>query len=138
MGSDPCVLDTVQHMNADLTINTLTFKQQYSDKTESLRREVSRGVNLPTDMRVAHQDYVDSKTKVAGKRHLVRFDRYVALSSGVIAPVSAYAVVTVPTDTGVGSADVLAVVQHLNNAMFASTQTSGLDLCEEIAVNGEQ
>lgn len=125
-------------MNADLTINTLSFKQVFSDKAESLRREVSRGVNLPTEMRVAHTDYVDSKTKVKGRRHLVRFDRYVALASGAIVPVSAYAVVTVPSDTAVTSADVTAVTQHLNNALFASTQTSGLDLHEEVFVSQEQ
>lgn len=125
-------------MNADLTIDTLSFKMQYGDQAGSLRREVSRGVNLPTEMRVSHQEYVDAKTKVSGKRHLVRFDRYVSFSSGIIAPVSAYAVVTVPGDTGVTSADVLAVVQHLNNALFASTQTAGLDLKDEIFVSQEQ
>jgi hypothetical protein len=125
-------------MNDNLTIDTLSFNQIFSDKTESLRREVSRGVNLPTEMRVAHQDYSDSKTKVSGRRHLVRFDRFVSLSSGIIAPVSAYAVVTVPSDTGVLSADILAVVQHLNNVLFASTQTAGLDLKDEIFVVQEQ
>lgn len=125
-------------MNANLTIDTLSFNQVYSDKSESLRREVSRGVNLPTECRISHQDYVDSKTKVSGKRHLVRFDRYVSFSSGIIAPVSAYAVVAVPTDTGVTSADVLAVVQHLNNVLFASTQTAGLDLKDEVFVSQEQ
>lgn len=125
-------------MNADLTINTLGFKQVYSDKNESLRRETSRGVNLPTEMRVAHQDYVDSSTKVPGRRHLVRFDRHVALANGTIVPVSAYAVVAVPTDSAVGAADVSNVVQCLNNALFASTQTNGLDLNEEVFVNEEQ
>lgn len=125
-------------MNSDLTIDTLTFKQVYGDKTESLRREVSRGVNLPTEMRVAHQEYTDSKTKVKGRRSLVRFDRHVALSTGVIAPVSAYAVVTVPNDTGVVSADILAVIQHINNVLFASTQTAGLDLKDEVFVSQEQ
>lgn len=125
-------------MNANLTIDTLTFNQVYSDKTESLRREVSRGVNLPTEMRISHQEYTDSKTKVKGVRHLVRFDRHVSFSSGVVAPVSAYAVVAVPGDTGVTSADVLAVVQHLNNSLFASTQTAGLDLKDEVFVNQEQ
>lgn len=125
-------------MNNNLTIDTLSFNLVFSDKNESLRRDISRGVNLPTEMRVAHQEYVDSKTKVKGRRSLVRFDRFVSLSSSVIAPVSAYAVVTVPTDTSVTSADVLAVVQHLNNVLFASTQTAGLDLKDEIFVTQEQ
>lgn len=125
-------------MNANLTIDTLSFNQVYSDKSESLRRDVSRGVNLPTELRISHQEYTDSKTKVKGTRHLVRFDRHVAFSSGVIAPVSAYAVVAVPGDSAVTSADVLAVAQHLNNVLFASTQTSGLDLKDEIFVTQEQ
>lgn len=125
-------------MNADLTINALTFKQVYSDQKESLRRETSRGSNLPTEMRVAHQEYTDSKTKVPGMRHLVRFDRHVSLTNGTIVPVSAYAVVSVPADTAVVSSDITSVVQCLNNALFASTQTSGLDLNDEIFVNGEQ
>lgn len=125
-------------MNGDLTISTLSFKQVYSDKGESLRRETSRGANVPTELKVAHADYVDSKTKVSGKRHLVRFDRYVQLSTGAIAPVSAYAVVTVPNDSAVTTADITAVTQHLNNVLFASTQTSGLDLADEIFVNQEQ
>lgn len=126
-------------MNNDLTIDTLAFKWQGSSPEEgSLRRETSRGVNLPTELRIKHQDYVDSATKVPGKRSLVRFDRFVALSSGVIAPVSFYCVCTVPKDTGVTSADVLAVTQHLNNLMFASTQTAGLDLKDEVNVNKEQ
>lgn len=126
-------------MNADLTINTLSFKQVYSDLNGSLRREVSRGTNLPTELSIKHQSYVDSATKVAGKRHLARFDRYVALSTGQIVPVSAYAVVAVPTDTLVTATDVNAICQHLNNLLFAATgNTSGLDLTDDINVNGEQ
>lgn len=125
-------------MTNDLTIDTLTFTLKFGDESGSLRRDISRGVNLPTEMRVSHQDYVDSKTKVPGRRSLVRFDRFVSFSSGVIAPVSAYAVVTVPSDVNVTSSDVLAVVQNLNNALFASTQTAGLDLKDEIFVSQQQ
>jgi hypothetical protein len=126
-------------MNADLTINTLAFKTVYSDLNGSLRREVSRGANLPTELSIKHQSYVDSTTKVAGKRHLARFDRYVALSTGAIVPVSAYVVVAVPTDTAVTATDINAISQHLNNFLFAATgNTSGLDLADELSVNGEQ
>lgn len=125
-------------MNADLTISTLSFKQVYSDKAESLRRETSRGANVPTELRIAHQDYIDSKTKVAGRRHLVRVDYSVPLSTGQIGQVSAYTVVTVPNDSAVTSAIVNATTQMLNNTLFASTQTNGLDLNDEIFVNQEQ
>lgn len=123
-------------MTADLTIDTLSFKQQFSDKAGSSRREVSRGVSLPTEMRVAHSDYTDSATKLPGKRSLVRFDRYIELSTGAIAPVSAYIVVTHPNDPDVLSADILAVVGHLIQ-IIASGGTN-LDLKDEVFVNKEQ
>jgi hypothetical protein len=126
-------------MNADLTINTLAFKTVYSDQSGSLRREVSRGPNLPTELQIKHQDYTDSATKLPGKRTVVRFDRFVAHSNGTIVPVSAYAVIAVPTDTNITATDINAVCQHLNNSLFAATgNTSGLDLADDIAVNGEQ
>jgi len=98
---------------ADLTINTLTFAQKWSDESGSFRNEVSRGANLPTELRIAHSKYTDSKTKLPGTRSLVRFDRTVAGSAGNPVVLSAYVVVTVPTDTGIVNADITAVVGHL-------------------------
>jgi hypothetical protein len=123
-------------MDSNLTIDTLTFKQSFSDREGSERREISRGVNLPTVMTIKKQNYTDSTTKKAGVRTVLRFDRYLALEDGSIAPVSAYLVVATPTDTGVVSSDVLAVVQHI--ASTIQEDDSGLDLPEEIFVNGEQ
>jgi len=123
-------------MNANLTIDTLSFNQVYSDQAGSLRREVSRGVNLPTELKIAHTEYTDSSTKLKGTRSLARFDRKVELSTGVIAPVSAYVVVTRPTDADVTSTDILAVVQHLISLL--QEDDTGLDLMDEIFVNGEQ
>lgn len=123
-------------MNADLTINTLSFKQSYSDKTGSLRREVSRGVNLPTELKIAHADYVDSATKLPGRRSVVRFDRYVEMTDGKTAPVSAYIVVTRPTDTAVQSTDITSAVDLLIGLL--QEDDTGLDLMDEIFVNEEQ
>lgn len=123
-------------MTPDLTIDTLSFKTLYSDKAGSVRREVSRGVTLPTELKIAHADYVDSATKLPGKRSLARFDRSIELSTGAIAPVSAYIVVTHPTDADVTSADILAVVQHLISLL--QEDDTGLDLMDEIFVNKEQ
>lgn len=123
-------------MNADLTVSTLSFNQVFSDKAGSLRREVSRGPNLPTEMKVAHSDYVDSSTKLKGKRSLVRFDRYIELSDDTIAPVSAYVVVTHPIDSAVTSSDILAAVECLINTL--QEDDTGLDLMDEIFVNKEQ
>lgn len=123
-------------MNANLTVSTLSFNQVFSDKAGSLRREVSRGPNLPTEMKVAHADYTDSSTKLKGKRSLLRFDRYIELSDDSIAPVSAYVVVTHPTDANVESTDIIAVVEALINTL--QEDDTGLDLMDEIFVNKEQ
>jgi hypothetical protein len=121
-------------MNNDLTIDTLTFALQYSDKSDgSVRREVSRGVNLPTELKIAHSTYVDSATKLPGKRGVARFDRYIELSTGNVAPVSAYIVVTHPNDADVTSTDILAVINHL--VCLLQEDDTGLDLMDEIFVN---
>lgn len=123
-------------MNSNLTIDTLSFNQVYSDKSGSLRRETSRGVNLPTELKIAHQPYTDSATKLPGTRSLARFDRTVELTDGKTAVVSAYLVVTVPSDTAIVSADVTAVVQHV--VSLIQEDDSGLDLMDEIFVAREQ
>lgn len=123
-------------MNADLTIDTLVFKTVYSDKTESLRREVSRGANLPTELRIAHTEYTDSKTKVLTRKSVARFDRHVALTDGTIGVVSRYEVVSYPVDPLVLAADITAVVQH--GVSLNQEDDSGLDLMDEIFVNREQ
>lgn len=123
-------------MDNNLTISTLTFTQKYSDKGGSERVENSRGVNLPEVMSIKHSPYVDSKTKVPGRRSVLRFDRHVELSTGTVAPVSAYLVVAVPNDTGVESADVLAVVERIVHTI--QEDDSGLNLAEAIFVRTEQ
>jgi hypothetical protein len=123
-------------MDNNLTIETLAFNMQYSDKTGSLRREVSRGVNIPTELKIAHQPYVDSTTKLPGTRSVARFDRYQALSDGTIAPVSAYVVVTSPTDTAVVSSDIQATVQLLIGLL--QEDDSGLNLMSNIFSSKEQ
>jgi hypothetical protein len=72
-----------------------------------------------------------------GKRSLLRADRYIQLTSeAVIAPVSAYIVVTAPNSASVTSTDILAVVQHLVTVL--QEDDTGLDLMDEIFVNREQ
>lgn len=123
-------------MNANLTVGSLSYVQQFSEKSGSLRREVARGPALPTELKISHQEYVDSATKLPGKRSLVRFDRYQALTDGTIAPVSAYVVVTRPTDTAVTGTEILACFQNLIDLL--QEDDSGLDLADEIFVNQEQ
>lgn len=126
-------------MNADLTIDTLSFKTIYSDKSGSLRRENSRGASLVTELKIATQPYVDSATKLPGTRTVVRFDRFVALSDGRIAAgVSAYTVVTSLKDALVTATDINAVTGHLINMLGIAANTNGLGLNDEVFVNGEQ
>lgn len=127
----------LQHMNNDLTISTLSFKLRASDITDgSERREISRGVNLPEVMTIKSQQYVDSSTKLPGKRTVLRFDRYIAGTNGQPIIVSAYLVVAVPSDTAVTSADVLAVISRINGVI--DNTAPNLDLADEIFINGEQ
>jgi hypothetical protein len=62
-------------MNADLTFNTIVFKKLFDLKGESTRQSITRGVNTPDKLIIKGQDYVDSVTKVAGKRYSGRIDR---------------------------------------------------------------
>lgn len=123
-------------MNNNLTISTLSFNLSYNDKAGSERREVSRGVNLPEIMSIKSQPYVDSATKVEGKRTVLRFDRHVEGTDGKPIAVSAYLVVAVPSDAAVTSGDVLAVIARINGVIDATSPN--LDLGEEIFVTGEQ
>lgn len=123
-------------MNANLTVNALAFVQQYSEKSGSFRQEVSRGMALPTTMKVSHQDYVDSATKLPGKRSVVRFDRHIALTTGKIAPISVYTVVTHPTDGNVTSAEIESTIACMTNTIQEGN--GGLGLGAEIFANKEQ
>lgn len=125
-------------MNNNLTISTLAFNLIYSDKTGSLRREISRGASLPTELIIKHDDYIDSKTKVKGKRSLVRLDYYMTMTDGVIRPLSLYVVLAAPTDPLVTQAVITSVEAMLVNLLHGTTNTSGLDLQDEILSNKEQ
>jgi hypothetical protein len=62
-------------MNADLTFNTIVFKKSFDEKDGSERRSTARGINTPDVMSIKSQDYVDSATKLPGKRYTARVDR---------------------------------------------------------------
>jgi hypothetical protein len=123
-------------MNADLTINSLTYKLAFSDKNGSERREVARGVNLPTVMTVRHEVAKNKTTGVAENRSVLRFDRMTAGAEGKILPVSAYLVVVVPQDPTIVSSDVTAVIENIIGTI--QEDDTGLDLADEIFVNREQ
>lgn len=92
----PNNMDNTVEMNANGTYVLI-----YSDKDSgSLRRKYGLPASLGIEMSIKHTDYVDSKTKVSGKRHVVRLDKFVAIdAAGTIAPVSTYVVCAVPEST---------------------------------------
>lgn len=124
-------------MDANLTISSLVFAQQYSDKTGSMRREVSRGLNLPETMQVKHQTYTDSVTKRPGTQSALIFEFTKALADGTIAVV-ARATLKVQSliDSNVGATEITNVLERVITTI--QEDDSGLDLGGEIFVNKEQ
>lgn len=89
------------------TINSVVFTLSFKDKEESLRQSTARGINTPDKMIVKSQDYVDSVTKVAGKRYTLRFDRHDLDASNAKIVSSAYVVFQVPGTVTTVQYDVL-------------------------------
>lgn len=128
-------------MNADLTVKTKSFVLVYSDKDGSLRR-ASPGLTATgnTTLTVAHQDYVDSKTKVPGVRSNVRF-QLEAVNASTGNPMIAFAQLTFgrPSDPTITDADMAALVDAIRQ-MLATTaaDAAALNLSNSIVVNREQ
>lgn len=130
-------------MNANLTLFTKTLTQKYSDKDGSLRVAVPAEIVSAgqLSLNIAHQDYTDSKTKVPGRRSVMRFQQdAVNVTTGQ--PVIAYAQLIVgrPSDTtAVSDADIAKLVDCIRQ-MIASTaaDASALNLGSAFAVTGEQ
>lgn len=83
-------------MNADLTFNTIVLKKAWDLKEESLRQSTTRGINTPDKLIIKSQDYVDSSTKVEGRRFTGRVDRVDIDANLAEIVTSAYFVVAVP------------------------------------------
>lgn len=84
-------------MNADLTFNTIVFAKQWDDPDKgSQRQSIARGINTPDKLIIKGQDYVDSVTKVAGRRFTGRVDRVDIDANLQSITTSAYFVVAVP------------------------------------------
>jgi len=94
-------------MNADLTFNSVVFAKAWDKENESTRISKARGINTPDLLVVKSQDYIDSKTKVSGKRYTVRFDRedLDATSQKIVS--SAYLVIAVPSTVTQAQLDVV-------------------------------
>lgn len=61
-----------------------------------MRRASARGVTVPDDMIVQNQEYVDSETKVPGRRFNLRFDYWEVDSADRRVKNSAYVVLAIP------------------------------------------
>lgn len=83
-------------MNADLTFNTIVFKKSFDEKDGSERQSTARGINTPDKLIIKSQDYVDSVTKVPGRRYTARVDRSDIDSELRQILSSAYLVIAVP------------------------------------------
>lgn len=90
-------------MNADQTYNSIAFKKSWDKPGSSERRASARGASIPDIMTVGNQGYVDSATKVAGKRYRVGFDYYELDSASRIIKSSAYVVITVAESASAGA-----------------------------------
>lgn len=102
-------------MNADLTFNTIVFKKSFDEKDNSLRQSTARGINIPDQLIVKNQDFVDSATKKSGKRYLIRVDRHNTDVNGLKYVTSAQVVLAVPADAS--QADIDNVVATLKAAV---------------------
>jgi len=129
-------------MNNDLTIKTKSVKLVYSDKDGSLRKAATGDVVAvgKLSLTIGHQDYIDSKTKASGRRHVVRFQQD-AINITTGQPLVSYAQLTVgrPSDTTITDADVLAMVDSIRQ-MIATTSAdaNALNLATNLFVTEEQ
>lgn len=129
-------------MNSNLTLKTKAFNLVFSDKDGSLRKAAPLDVvsTGQLSMTVAHQPYVDSKTKVSGIRSVMRF-QHDTVNPTTGKPLVGFAQITVgrPSDPTIVSADILAIVDCLRQAIASTSADAGaLDLGTAFAVTNEQ
>jgi len=90
-------------MNADQTYNSIVFVKNFDTDGLSKRSSVARGVSTPDVMTIRSEDYVDSKTKVPGRRHNVRLGRFELDANNVLVEQSiAFTIQTPQTATSAG------------------------------------
>lgn len=90
-------------MNADLTFNTIVYKKSFDENGASTRRSTARDINTPDDLLVKNQAYVDSVTKVPGRRYTGRIDRWDIDAQSRKVLTSCYFVFAVPETAPAGA-----------------------------------
>lgn len=83
-------------MNDSLTFNSIVHTKQYDNELRGVRQSSARGINTPDVLTVQNQAYIDSKTKVPGKRFTSRIDRHNVDTNGTPYVVSFYVVAAIP------------------------------------------
>lgn len=94
-------------MNDSLTFNSIAHTKQYDIVGKGVRQSTARGINTPDVLTTQNQAYVDSATKVPGKRFTSRVDRHNVDANGTAYVVSFYVVAAIPslaTSTDVSTA----------------------------------
>jgi hypothetical protein len=108
-------------MTRDLVLNSIGFNYTFDEKGKSVRQSISRGINKPDTMTVQNQDYVDSATKLPGRRYLIRFDRVnINATTGERYVTSAYVVYQIPL--AADGSDSSAVVATLKACIDETTE----------------
>jgi hypothetical protein len=130
-------------MNANITLNALTYTQRFSDKEGSERRNDSLGANLPRVLSIAHTESNEGRSKTPSRRTLVRHDQFVPDGDGnpLPVPVSVYLVAVVPstgdaTAVGVAISDGTIAIRQLLSGTGADA--AALNLATAILSNQEQ
>lgn len=130
-------------MNADITVKAKSYKTIYSDKNGSLRRSITDGATLPHELKIAHTEATDSRTKIPTTRSLMRLDMTHLDTGGVNpSPLPVSVQIVVVKGKGLYQPSQTAIELAVDSVIQALTGTgadaSALDLTDEIFVAGEQ
>jgi hypothetical protein len=130
-------------MDNNLTLFGVTYAMNYSDKDGSKRTNNGLGANMPRELRIAHMEAVDSKSKLATHRCLVRHDQAVVDGDGNILPLPASVYITVVYPKLGSSASVGAAITDGTIALRqiispTAADAAALNLSSAIFTNHEQ
>lgn len=129
-------------MDLNLTLKTKAVKLIYSDKDGSLRKADVGDIvsNGQLSLTIAHQDYTDSKTKVSGKRSVMRFQQD-TVNSATGNNLIAFAQLTVgrPSDSTITDEDILAMIDCIRQVLSTTAaDAAALGLASNFAITQEQ
>lgn len=114
-------------IGTSLALKGLTFvKVDNNEGVGTLYREISRGVSVPTELRIRHRPYTDNRTKRPGWESTITVNRWEALADGTIAIVTSSSKTTRSiTDTNVSDADILSNVDIMDQLCNGTAADAG-------------